>query len=122
MSNEQENIESPLQEKQETQPSSFLANVIASTEKEGALEEATIDKNTLEKNASEKIKKPREPLSTATVLKAIGALIVVLIIFFGSFLAYIVFHPEQAYFFVNIFGINPNDIATILKKLINISF
>lgn len=52
----------------------------------------------------------------------IGAIIAVSIIFFGSFLAYIVFNPQQAYFFVNIFGINPTDIAIILKRLINISF
>lgn len=56
------------------------------------------------------------------VLKLIGSFLVIAIIFFGSFLAYIVFNPAQAGFFVNIFGINPNDIQNILKKLINGSF
>jgi PKD repeat protein len=67
-------------------------------------------------------KKPRDPLTAATVLKLIGSLLLVAVIFFGSFLAYIVFNPEQAGFFVNIFGINPNDVQDILKKLINGSF
>lgn len=67
-------------------------------------------------------KKPREPMSPMMILKAISSLLLVAIIFFGSFLAYIVFNPDQALFFVNTFGINPNDIATLLKKLLNGSF
>ena len=56
------------------------------------------------------------------VLKLIGSFLLIAIIFFGSFLAYIEFNPEQAGFFVNIFGINPNDIQDLLKRLINGSF
>jgi PKD repeat protein len=68
------------------------------------------------------IKKPRDPLTAGMVLKMIGSLLIVAVIFFGSFLAYIAFNPDQAAFFVNIFGINPNDIKDLLKKLINGSF
>lgn len=67
-------------------------------------------------------KKPKEPLSPFTVLKAIGSLFLVALIFFGSFLAYIVFNPEQAQFFVTTFGIDPQDVADVLKRLITISF
>ncbi len=106
-------------------PPSFLEGVIAATEKENS----TGNGSNMGKWAGQQdkkdppnIQKIREPLSTTTVLKMIGAIIAVSIIFFGSFLAYIVFNPEQAYFFVSIFGINPTDIAIILKRLINISF
>lgn len=67
-------------------------------------------------------KKKIEPISWDLFLRLIGALLSVVIVFFGSFLAYIVFNPDQATFFINIFGINPNDIANLLKKLINGSF
>lgn len=67
-------------------------------------------------------KKPRDPMTTSTILKLIGTLLLVAVIFFGSFLAYVVFNPDQAAFFVNIFGINPNDIKNLLKSLINGSF
>lgn len=56
------------------------------------------------------------------LLKFIGALLLVGVIFFGSFLAYIVFNPEQAQFFVTMFNINPDDIARLLTKLVNGSF
>lgn len=68
------------------------------------------------------VKKPRDPMTTGTILKMIGSLLFVTIIFFGSFLAYVVFNPDQAAFFVNIFGINPRDIQNLLKSLINGSF
>ncbi len=61
-------------------------------------------------------------MTAGMVMKLIGSLLIVAVIFFGSFLAYIAFNPEQAGFFVNIFNINPNDIQNILKKLINGSF
>jgi PKD repeat protein len=67
-------------------------------------------------------KKPRDPMTAGTVLKLIGSLLLVAVIFFGSFLAYVVFNPDQAAFFVNIFGIDPNDIQNLLKWLINGSF
>ncbi len=68
------------------------------------------------------IKKPRDPLTAGTVLKMIGSLLLVTVIFFGSFLAYIVFNPEQAGFFVSVFNINQNDIRDLLKNLIYGSF
>lgn len=69
-----------------------------------------------------KPKKVRDPLSTGLILKFIGTLFLIAIIFFGSFLAYVVFNPAQAWFFVTVFGINPNDIANLLRKLINSIF
>jgi PKD repeat protein len=67
-------------------------------------------------------KKPREPLPPGTILKAIGALFFAGIIFFASFLAYIVFNPGEAQFFITMFGIDTKDVATILRKFINGSF
>lgn len=48
----------------------------------------------------------------------IGGLLFVSLILFGSFLAYIVFNPDKAKFFIN-FGINPADVASLLSKLVN---
>lgn len=67
-------------------------------------------------------KPPKQRTSPTTILKLIGSLIIVSIIFFGSFLSYIVFNPDSAGFFITIFGIDPNDIANLLKSLINVSF
>lgn len=67
-------------------------------------------------------KKPREPMSTATIFKLIGTLFLVFLIFMGMFLAYIVFNPDQAGFFVSVFGILPSDVANVLSGLINVSF
>jgi PKD repeat protein len=68
------------------------------------------------------IQKKREPISFWAFMRFAGAILFVSVIFFGSFLAYVVFNPEQAVFFINIFGINPDDIASLLEKLINGSF
>lgn len=73
-------------------------------------------------NGTPPIKPPKQRASTASIFKFIGALILVSIIFFGSFLSYIVFNPDYAGFFITIFGIDPNDIAALLKSLINVSF
>jgi PKD repeat protein len=67
-------------------------------------------------------KKPKQPLDPILILKFIGVLLLVGVIFFGSFLAYIVFNPAQAQFFVTMFRINPDDIASLLTKLLNGSF
>jgi len=61
-------------------------------------------------------------MSAGILLKGILSMLFVAIIFFGSFLSYIVFNPGEAQFFVTVFGIDPNDIAILLKKLINGSF
>jgi amino acid transporter len=52
----------------------------------------------------------------------LGTLLGVSVIFFGSFLAYIVFNPTEAVFFVNTFNIDPKDIKSLLEKLINTTF
>ncbi len=51
-------------------------------------------------------------------MKILGALFLVSLIFFGSFLAYIVFNPGQARFFIR-FGINPSQVASLLSNLVN---
>lgn len=53
--------------------------------------------------------------------KIFWAIFLVSIIFFGTFLAYIVFNPESAQFFLSL-GISPQDIKSLLEKLVNISF
>ena len=64
-------------------------------------------------------KKPREPLPPATILKGILAMVFVALIVFASFLAYIVFNPGDAQFFVSMFGIDTKDVANLLRRLIN---
>lgn len=51
----------------------------------------------------------------------IGAIVGVGLIVFGSFLAYVVFNPEQAQFFISL-GINPADIQNFLRQLVTIIF
>lgn len=63
-----------------------------------------------------------DPIPPGMILRAIGVLIWVATIVFASFLAYIVFNPDDARFFITMFGIDTKDVATILRKLINGSF
>lgn len=51
-------------------------------------------------------------------MKILGAIFLVALIFFGSFLAYIVFNPGEARFFIR-FGINPSQVASLLSNLVN---
>lgn len=67
-------------------------------------------------SADEKPKKKK--LSTADFLRIIGAIFFVALVFFGTFLAYIVFNPGQTQFFIGL-GINPGDIASFLKRLVS---
>lgn len=64
-------------------------------------------------------KKNRDPMTTGMILKLIGSVLIVALIVFGSFLAYIVFNPTNAVFFVSVFNIDPTDIKKILSLLIN---
>ncbi|HRI36523.1 MAG TPA: PKD domain-containing protein [bacterium] len=66
-------------------------------------------------------KLPKKKANIVDFLKFLGALFVVGLIFFGSFLAYIVFNPENAQFFVG-FGINPADIKSLLATLVSAIF
>lgn len=61
---------------------------------------------------------PKKPIAPGQILRMVGGLLFVSLIFLGSFLAYIVFNPDQARFFIN-FGINPSDVATLLSNLVN---
>jgi hypothetical protein len=60
----------------------------------------------------------RKVVTPAQILRIMGALLFVSLIFFGSFLAYIVFNPEQAKFFIG-FGIKLSDVKTLLSNLVN---
>lgn len=66
--------------------------------------------------------KQKKPLPPWVIFKAISALFFAGIIFFASFLAYIVFNPGEAQFFIVMFGIDTKDVATILRKFIHGSF
>lgn len=71
---------------------------------------------------SEAVQKPKKKsMSTGTFLRIVGAILLVALIFFGAFLSYIVFNPGQASFFIS-FGINPGDIARLLKQLVSAIF
>lgn len=67
-------------------------------------------------------KKVRDPLTTSTILKLIGTLFLVCLIFLGMFLAYIVFNPQEAGFFQTVFNISRNDVTKVLAMMINASF
>jgi len=60
----------------------------------------------------------RPPMKAGEFMRIIGAILLVAFIFFGAFLAYIVFNPGQAQFFIS-FGINPADIASLLRNLVS---
>lgn len=60
----------------------------------------------------------RPPMKAGEFMRIIGAILLVAFIFFGAFLAYIVFNPGQAQFFIS-FGINPGDIASLLQNLVS---
>ncbi len=101
---------------------SLLADIIEASAKRIPTPTESIHPETLEWVIRWTPKKLREPISLATFLKLIGSLLFVAIIFFGSFLAYVAFNPDQGLFFVNTFNINPNDVQKLLKNLINGSF
>jgi hypothetical protein len=60
----------------------------------------------------------KTPITPGQIIQMLGALLFVALVFFGSFLAYIVFNPAQARFF-NTFGINTLDVASLLSQLVN---
>ncbi len=62
------------------------------------------------------------PKNKLSLLKWIIGVILVIVFIFWSFLAYIVFHPEHANFFVNIWGIDTINLGAYLRSLINGSF
>lgn len=81
------------------------------------------DENISNDSTQKQVKKiKRTPVSISTVLKFVGSVLLVSVIFFGSFLAYVAFNPDQTVFFVNIFNIDPADLKNLLKILINGSF
>ena len=63
----------------------------------------------------------KKSMSAGTFLRIVGAILLVTLIFFGAFLAYIVFNPGQASFFLSL-GINPGDITLWLRQLVRSIF
>ena len=98
--------------------STLLEKIIA-TANDQAEKQIDSETNNTSENAP---KKPREPIPPATILKGILAMVFVALIVFASFLAYIVFNPGDAQFFVSMFGIDTKDVANLLRRLINGSF
>lgn len=100
--------------------SSLLSEIIeANKEKVSQTEAPSSVPALLEVQPSQK---KREPLTLGMFMKLIGSLFLVAVIFFGSFLAYIVLNPSEALFFANTFSISPKDIARLLYMLIRWSF
>jgi uncharacterized membrane protein YidH (DUF202 family) len=113
---------------------SLLASILATAEN-GQLESAKKEETntsfaaviqqqnskTAETNTGTPPLPPKKPMSPKDFLRFVGAIVGVGLIVFGSFLAYVVFNPEQAQFFISL-GINPADIQNFLKKLVTIIF
>lgn len=66
-------------------------------------------------------KSSKKSMNALAFLRMVWAILLVAFIFFGAFLAYIVFNPGQASFFIS-FGINPGDIAHLLRQLVSVIF
>ncbi|EKD30178.1 MAG: hypothetical protein ACD_78C00130G0002, partial [uncultured bacterium (gcode 4)] len=66
-------------------------------------------------------KSSKKSMNALAFLRMVWAILLVAFIFFGAFLAYIVFNPGQASFFIS-FGINPGDIAHLLRQLVSAIF
>lgn len=104
-----------------TESSSLLSDIIKEANK-GTPVSSPVKEGNGATPLEPSIEKKREPMSFATFLKLLGSIFFVTVIFFGSFLAYIILNPSEALFFINIFSIDPKDIASLLRKLINGSF
>lgn len=118
---------SPPEEGEKKQHTSLLSDILKASQKKASVGVSS-NVNPQEHNdanlseQSPVPQKPREPISMGIFLKLIGSLLFISIIFFGSFLAYIAFNPDQAIFFTKTIGIDPNDVQNLLRKLINGSF
>lgn len=60
----------------------------------------------------------KRPMDAVTFFRLLGAIFFTALIFFGSFLAYIVFNPDKAQFFL-LFGIEMQDVKMLLANLVN---
>ena len=89
---------------QEASENSLLANIIEASKGRESTENTS--QNNLASSSTgtdQMLVKKREPISMGTFLKLIGSILFVVIVFFGSFLAYITLNPNEALFFINIF-------------------
>lgn len=66
-------------------------------------------------------KPPKKSKSTWDFLRIFWSIALAWVILFSFFIAYIVFNPDQAQFFISLW-INPRDIKILLKNLVNVSF
>ena len=113
--------------KKDEQSSSILAEIIKENHSEPSntnivAETGNTPPISTPTNNQDNPKPPKQPIPPGTIFKAIGALFFAWVIFFASFLAYIVFNPGDAQFFVTMFGIDTKDVENILRKFINGSF
>lgn len=96
---------------------SFIEEVVSSTDT--TLETSVISPDAPPSESTKKI--PKKSINTGTFLRLVWAMLLVTLIFFGAFLAYIVFNPGQASFFLSL-GINPGDITIWLQQLVRAIF
>ena len=122
--NTQKEADTTSPQKEEQKPG-FLATILAQPDKvtswpvwQKIEQESTSATNQIGNTIP---KKKIDPITPAVFFKYISALLLVSFIFFWSFLAYIVFNPEQTQFFVR-FGIDPDEIKVLLRKLVDIVF
>ena len=67
---------------------------------------------------------PKPPVKKKTTwdfMRIFWSIFLSWIVLFSAFIAYIVFNPDQAQFFISLW-INPQDIKNLLEKLVNITF
>ncbi|NDK19806.1 PKD domain-containing protein [Candidatus Gracilibacteria bacterium] len=134
-----ENPNTPVGEEPKTPSNGLLGEILSTTETQSPtvdiLTDSFIPENEIKDVSTSSsvnpvssttpgsaVKKPlKKGMSTDMFLRIVGAIILVASIFFGAFLSYIVFNPGQAGFFIS-FGINPGDIARLLKQLVSSMF
>ncbi|MCK9272854.1 PKD domain-containing protein [Candidatus Gracilibacteria bacterium] len=117
-------------EENKGQEDSLLSQILSSTDSAPDNTNQNIENN-INNSGSETVTSPLPPDNNQKTkkqtakkqdfAKIFGAIFLVSVIFFGTFLAYIVFNPGQAQFFLSL-GISPQDIKSLLEKLVNISF
>ncbi|MDD2487033.1 MAG: PKD domain-containing protein [Candidatus Gracilibacteria bacterium] len=112
------NEEETLADKEKTVEETTKTEESDKTEESG--QGTSEDGNNDDKNKTPK-KEVKSSLKGQDFARIFGAIFIVSGIFFGAFLAYIVFNPGQAQFFISL-GIKPQDIKALLEKLVNFSF
>lgn len=117
-------------EENKWQEDSLLSQILSSTDSAPDNTNQNIENN-INNSGSETVTSPLPPDNNQKTKKQTAkkqdfakifwAIFLVSVIFFWTFLAYIVFNPGQAQFFLSLW-ISPQDIKSLLEKLVNISF